>query len=161
MLIRLDATLDLTDTKGIPVSIKIKISLSSVSTPATIAPQDNTYLEIGGAPAVVVNPKTSGRKAKAARGVAYEGLKRVVDALYDCSDVFPPLKSAAAVFRTIIKFVEVCVLMYTKESGFIHRLFLPIRLHRRISRNSKISKRSWEPSSRSLRSIKKTAEWTR
>jgi hypothetical protein len=40
-------------------------------------------------------------------GTAYEGLKTVIQGIYDCSGSFPPLKTAAGVFLTISKVVDV------------------------------------------------------
>jgi len=93
----------------------MKIALS----PAIIAPQDNAYLAIGGLPAVVVDPETRVQQAKAVGSVVYEGLKTVVEGLYDCSDIFLPLKTAAGGILTIIKFVEVCVLTYDNTDSLL------------------------------------------
>ena len=38
---------------------------------------------------------------------AYEGLKTAIQGIYDCSDIFLPLKTAAGVFLTISKVVDV------------------------------------------------------
>jgi hypothetical protein len=111
-----------------------------------VAPQDNIYLALAPPAGVVVDSETKVARAKAVGSVAYEGLKTVVDGLYDCSDMFLPLKTAAGVFRTITKIVEVCVLDLAVHHGFQH-LFLPIRPCRRIRRNSKILKQSCKLSS--------------
>jgi hypothetical protein len=39
--------------------------------------------------------------------VAYEGLKTVFQGLYDCSDLFLPLKAASGALLTILKIVDV------------------------------------------------------
>ena len=111
--IYLDARFVLTDKKGNPIAPKMKIALSLVSTSTMtslnsgdLAPQNNYYLAIGGLPAVVVNPETGVQQAKAGGSVIYEGFKRVVEGLYDCSDMFLPLKTAAGGILTIIKFVS-------------------------------------------------------
>ncbi|KAF5324287.1 hypothetical protein D9619_011432 [Psilocybe cf. subviscida] len=101
-----DTSFGLTDKKGIPVSTNMKIALTPVSALATTPSQADAYVAIGGRPAVVTNPDTGVQQAKAVGEALYEGLKEVVDALYDCSDIFLPLKTAAGVFRTITKFVE-------------------------------------------------------
>ena len=74
-----------------------------------LSPQDNSYLAIGGLPAVVVEPETRVQQAKAVGSVVYEGLKTVVEGLYACSDMFLPLKTAAGGILTILKLVEVCL----------------------------------------------------
>ena len=119
--IQLGASFVLTDKKGDPVPAKMKIALSpvSTSTPITmhsgnLAPQDNDYLAIGGLPA---GPGTGAQPAKAAGTVVYQGFKTVVEGLYDCSDMFLPLKTAAGGILTIIKFVEVCVLIYNNTDS--------------------------------------------
>jgi hypothetical protein len=38
---------------------------------------------------------------------AYEGLKTAIQGIYDCSGSFPPLHTAAGVFLTISKVVDV------------------------------------------------------
>jgi len=119
--IQLGASFVLTDKNGNPVPAKMKIALSLVSTftahSGNLAPQDNDYLAIGGLPAVVVGPGTRDQQAKAAGSVVYQGFKTVVEGLYDCSDMFLPLKTAAGGILTIIKFVEVCVLMYNNTDS--------------------------------------------
>jgi hypothetical protein len=103
----------------------MKIALSPVPTLTATslrsgdpASQDNDYLAIGGLPAVGAgaDPETRVQQAKAVGSVVYEGLKTVVQGLYDCSDIFLPLKTAAGGILTIIKFVEVCVLVYNTDS---------------------------------------------
>lgn len=85
----------------------MQIALSPVSDSGNLS-QDNNYLAIGGLPAVVAHPETRVQQAKEVGSVVYEGLKTVVEGLYDCSDMFVPLKTAAGGILTIIKFVEVC-----------------------------------------------------
>ena len=72
-----------------------------------LAQQDNGYLAIGGSLAVVVDPETKVQQAKAVGSVVYEGLKRVIEGLYRCSDMFLPLKTAAGGILTFIEVVEV------------------------------------------------------
>ena len=67
-----------------------------------LAPQDNRYLAIGPL-AVVIDPET----AKAKGSAVYEGLKIVVKGLYNCSDIFLPLKTVAGGILTFIEIVEV------------------------------------------------------
>ena len=66
-------------------------------------PQDNLYTAIGGLPAAVV-PTT---KTRQIGSVAYEGLKTVLQGLYDCSDMFQPLKTATGALLTILRIVDV------------------------------------------------------
>jgi hypothetical protein len=66
-------------------------------------PQDNLYAAIGGLPTAVV-PATQTQQIGS---VAYEGLKTVLQGLYDCSDMFLPLKTAAGVLLTIFRIVDV------------------------------------------------------
>lgn len=136
-----ESSFDLTDKKGIPVA-KMKIAFSTISTSTMISSQDNAYVTIGGLRAVGVDPGTGVQHAKAVGGVAYEGLKTVVDIIYEFSDAFPPLKAAAAIFRTVTIFVEVCFSLYNAGLRVIHYSISPIRLCWRISRNSKTSKQS-------------------
>jgi len=104
----------------------MKIALSIVSTSTAtglnsgdLPPQNNNYLAISGFPAVVVDPETRVRQAKAVGSVVYEGLKTVLQGLNDCSNMCPPLRTAVGMFLTIIKFVEVCVLVYNNNNSFI------------------------------------------
>lgn len=64
-------------------------------------PQDNPYEAIGG----VVPPSQSQMKAMGA--VTYEGLKTVLQGLYDCSDIFLPLKTTTGGLLTVIKIIDV------------------------------------------------------
>ena len=113
--IQLDASFVLTDKEGNPMALKMKIALSLVSTSSAtslnsgnLSPQNNPYQATGGLPAVVDDPKTRAQQAKAVGSVVYEGLKRVLQGINDCSDMCPPLKTATGVFLTIIGIVEVC-----------------------------------------------------
>ena len=67
--------------------------------------QDNLYAAIGGLPITVV-PATQIHQMGSA---AYEGLKTVLQGLYDCSDMFLPLKTAAGGLLTIFRIVDVRV----------------------------------------------------
>jgi len=70
---------------------------SSTQAPARI---DNAYAAIVGSPATTDDPTTG--------SVVYEGLKTVLQGLYDCSDMFLPLKAAAGGLLTIFKIIDVC-----------------------------------------------------
>jgi len=79
-----------------------------------LAPQDNSYLAIGGPTGKGVDPKMRVHQAEGVGSVVYEGLKIVVKGLYDCSDMFLPLKTAAGGILTFIGLVEVSGSMYTQ-----------------------------------------------
>ena len=66
-------------------------------------PQDNLYAAIGRLPISVV-PATHTQQMGS---VAYEGLKTVLQGLYDCSDMFLPLKTVAGGLLTIFRVVDV------------------------------------------------------
>ena len=102
----------MTDKKGYAVPAKMKITWSAIN--GNLPPQDNPYLPIGGLSDGVVESETRVQQAKAVGSVVYEGLKQVLKGLYDCSDMFLPLKTAAGGILTIIDFVEVCVSMYNR-----------------------------------------------
>jgi hypothetical protein len=72
-----------------------------------LAPQDNGYLAIGGPLPGGVDPETRVQQAEEAGSVVYEGLKIVIKGLYDCSDIFLPLKTVAGGILTFIGHVEV------------------------------------------------------
>jgi hypothetical protein len=69
-MIQLDTNFDLTDKKGIHVSVKMKIALSLVSE-STSTPQDSAHLAIGGLPDTVVNPETRAQPANVVGGVPF------------------------------------------------------------------------------------------
>ncbi|KAJ7756105.1 hypothetical protein B0H14DRAFT_3166369 [Mycena olivaceomarginata] len=68
--------------------------------------QDNPYAGIGGLPTTLPGPLTLGQRTKEGGRTAYAGLTTIVQGLYDCSDMFLPLKTAAGVFLTIDKIVD-------------------------------------------------------
>ena len=69
---------------------------SSAQTPPT---PNNAYATIGGLPTTTVDPTVG--------SVVYEGLKTVLQGLYDCSDMFLPLKTTAGALLTIFRIVDV------------------------------------------------------
>lgn len=83
------------------------------------APQDNPYLQVAIPVVVEVIPETTPtvQQVKVVESVVYEGMKAVLQGLYNCSDMFLPLKTAAGGILTIINFVEVCVLMYNNTGS--------------------------------------------
>lgn len=110
-----DASFGLSDKKGISVSIRMKIGLLSASTSPATSPQESAYLAIGAVPTVVDTAGNKVQQTTTAGTVVYGGLKTIMDALYELSDGFPPLKTAAAVFRTISKFVDVRLLVSSTD----------------------------------------------
>ena len=66
--------------------------------------QYNPYAAIGGIATTIPVPATRIEKMGSA---AYEGLKIALQGLYDCSDMFLPLKTAAGILMAIIKIVDV------------------------------------------------------
>jgi len=71
--------------------------------------QHNPYAAIGGLGTTIHMPPT---QAQQMRSAAYEGLKIVLQGLYDCSDMFLPLKTAAGVLMAMIKIVDVSRLVF-------------------------------------------------
>ena len=72
------------------------------------APPPDVYAAIGGLSTTPPDPLTPGQRMKETGKTAYRGLIAIVQALSDCSDVFPPLKTACNVILTIHKTVDVC-----------------------------------------------------
>ena len=68
----------------------------STQTPPRI---NNAYTAIGGLPTTTVDPTVG--------SVVYEGLKIVMQGLFDCSDMFLPLKTTAGGLLTIFRIVDV------------------------------------------------------
>jgi hypothetical protein len=90
-----------------------------------LAPQDSDHQAVSGLPAVVVDPEPRVHQANAVESAFYEGFKTVVEGLYDCSDMFLPLKTVAGGILKIIKVVEVRILVYNNtDSRVIHTWFL-------------------------------------
>jgi hypothetical protein len=65
------------------------------------------YAAIGGLPTTAPVQLTKGQRMKKRGKTAYGGLIAVVQALSDCSDVFPPLKTACNAILTIHKTFDV------------------------------------------------------
>jgi hypothetical protein len=103
-----------------PVPTLTTMSMQS----GNLAPQDNGYLAIGGPLAVGVDPETRAQQAKAVGSVVYEGLKIVVKGLYNCSDMFLPLKAAAGGILTFIELVEVSSSMYNHTNLMSYSSFI-------------------------------------
>ena len=58
-----------------------------------------------------------GEKVKDGMGIAINGLEAVAQGIYDCSDMFPPLKTVAGIFLTIKKTINVRALQLCLSSG--------------------------------------------
>ncbi|KAF5351362.1 hypothetical protein D9758_008072 [Tetrapyrgos nigripes] len=72
------------------------------SQPSHSQSSPNEYMALSTSPAL----QTPGQRMKQGGSIAYAGLKQVALALRDCSDAFPPLKTAAAVFSKIAEVVD-------------------------------------------------------
>jgi len=81
------------------VAIPLPVPQMDDEPSAQAARTNNAYMAIVGVPATTVD-STMG-------SVVYEGLKTVLQGLYDCSDMFLPLKTAAGSLLTIFKIVDV------------------------------------------------------
>lgn len=88
-----------------PRTFRNNISSKSASDNQNL--QYNDYTAIGGLPTTPPGPSAPGQRMKEGGGVAYEGLKAVAQALYNCSDMFLPLKAAVGVFLEVTKVVDV------------------------------------------------------
>ena len=75
------------------------------------APQVNSpgteYMAILELPPTPSGPLTWKHRMTEFGSTAYEGLKTVIQGIYDCSDIFPPLQTTAGVLLTISKVVDV------------------------------------------------------
>jgi hypothetical protein len=70
-------------------------------------PLPNEYTAIVGLPTTPLDPLTLGQRMQEGGSAAYRGLMPILQALSDCSDVFPPLKSACNAILTVHKIVDV------------------------------------------------------
>jgi hypothetical protein len=84
---------------------------------APVEDTDDEYAAIGGLPTTRPDPLTTSQRTKEMGKTAYRGLIAVVQALSDCSDVFPPLKTACNVILTIHKAYDLRTirLFYTRD----------------------------------------------
>ncbi|KAF7344134.1 Mycorrhiza-induced WD40-repeat domain protein [Mycena venus] len=84
----------------------------SRSTPAAtdqllLFPTDNPYLAAATLPSTALpGLLTRAQQVKEGAGTVFEGLKTVIKGLYDCSDMFLPLKTGAGVFLSICNVIE-------------------------------------------------------
>jgi hypothetical protein len=104
-------------------------------TPTLTPPPERTekadeYAAIVGLPTMPPDPLIPGQRMKNRGKTAYQGLIAVVQALSDCSDVFPPLKSVCNVILTIHKAYDVRTI-----HSFIYKIYLHISGSQRVSTN--------------------------
>lgn len=85
---------------------KIPTTIPAASSVPPEAP-NNPFLAIAGHR---TNPPARGQRIKEMGSTAYAGLTQIVQGLYNCSDIFLPLKTAAGVFLTISKAVDVRII---------------------------------------------------
>ena len=97
------------DAKLQPGNAVSAIKAPPVTEPTTKDPNPlhNVYTIIGGLPTEPLGPMSLGQRVKEVGGTAYAGLTTIVQSLYDCSDMFLPLKTATGVFLTIDKVASV------------------------------------------------------
>jgi hypothetical protein len=76
-------------------------------TPPNISAQGTEYTAIVELSTTPSGPLTWEQRMKEGGSTAYEGLKTAIQGVYNCSDMFPPLKTAARVFLTISQVVDV------------------------------------------------------
>jgi hypothetical protein len=89
-------------------SASISASPTNSATSATqVNPQGTEYTAIVELSTTLSGPLTWEQRMKEGGSTAYEGLKTAIQGIYDCSDMFLPLKTAAGVFLTISKVVDV------------------------------------------------------
>ena len=74
--------------------------------------------------------------------LVYEGLKTVLQGLFDCSDMFLPLKTATGGLLTVFKIVDVRGSEVWFHELLFNELFLRARRCQGTKRNSKISRQS-------------------
>ena len=84
---------------------------TSISAGATSVPRVNSqgteYTSILELSTTSSSPLTWDHQLKEWGSTTYEGLKIVIQGIYDCSNIFPPLQTTAGVFLTISKIVDV------------------------------------------------------
>ena len=80
---------------------------NSATTAPQVNPQSTEYMAILGLSTTSSGPLTWEHRMKDWGSTAYEGLKTVIQGVYDCSGIFPPLQTTAGVLLTISKAVDV------------------------------------------------------
>jgi hypothetical protein len=89
-------------------SAPISASPTNSATSATqVNPPSTEYTAIVELSTMPSSLLTWEQQMKEGGSTAYEGLKTAIQGIYDCSDIFLPLKTAAGVFLTISKVVDV------------------------------------------------------
>jgi hypothetical protein len=105
-------------------SASISASPTNSATSATqVNPQGTEYTAIIELSTTPFGPLTWEQRMKEGGSTAYEGLKTAIQGIYDCSDIFLPLKTAAGAFLTISKVVDVRVSIYSTFKCVINVLF--------------------------------------
>lgn len=95
-----------TSTTAAPPAITATASSVPLGTPKLLD-DDNEYLAIGGFPITPHSSLAGGSQTKEVESTAYTGLTETVKGLYNCSDMFLPLKTAAGLFLAISRIVDV------------------------------------------------------
>ena len=97
-----------TSTLGLSTMPSISASsTNSVASAPQANPQGTEFTSILGLSTTPSGPLTWDHRMKEWGSTAYEGLKIVIQGIYDCSNIFPPLQTTAGVLLTISKAVDV------------------------------------------------------
>ena len=80
---------------------------NSATTAPQVDPQGTEYAAILELSTTPSGPLSLEHRMKDWGSTAYEGLKTVIQGVYDCSGIFPPLQTTAGVLLTISKAVDV------------------------------------------------------
>ncbi|KAK6995914.1 WD40-repeat-containing domain protein [Favolaschia claudopus] len=108
---------------------------SSTPPPIRAASSSNVYLTAGGLPAASASDQSLARRA----GTVYEGLKTVFQGLYDTSDMFLPLKTAAGVLLWICETVDMVLDNRTELEDFQAKLTAILAVVTKYKRDGGIS----------------------
>ena len=82
--------------------------LNNATSAPQVDPQGTEYTAILELSTTPSGPLSWEHRMKDWGSTAYEGLKTVIQGVYDCSGIFPPLQTTAGVLLTISKAVDVC-----------------------------------------------------
>ena len=97
--------------------------MNSATSVTQVNPQGTEYTAIVELSTTPSGPPTWEQRMKEGGSTAYEGLKMAIQGIYDFSGSFPPLQTAAGVFLTISKVVDVCGSMCSTCKYIINVLF--------------------------------------